>query len=102
METTVNNLSVRRLIRFDGGGTLKAFCDLEVKNLIVIRGIRIIEGKGGLVVTMPRQQGRDAKWYSTVTVMTKAAKAAVNRVVLEAYRQTINDDEEQKTETLPI
>ena len=90
MEPAVSGLHVKRLIRFDGEGSIKAFCDLAIGNLLLIRGVRIVEGKHGLFVAMPRQQGKDGKWYETVSPMTKEAEAAVNEVVLEAYRE-IND-----------
>lgn len=88
METVTGDLSVKRLIRFDGGGTLKAYCDLAVDNRFLIKGLRVVEGKSGLFVSMPRQQGKDSNWYDTVVALDKETKKAVGRVVLEAYEQT--------------
>ncbi len=82
-------LAVNRLIRFDGEGSLRAYCDLAVGNAFLIKGLRVIEGKNGLFVSMPRQQGKDAKWYDHVSTMTKEVRGEVNRVVLEAYQQEI-------------
>ena len=92
MESVADGLSVKRMIVFDGEGSLKAFCDLAVGELFLIRGLRVVEGKNGLFVTMPRQQGKDAKWYDSVSAVTKKAQEAVQEVVLEAYQKT-------KTET---
>jgi DNA-binding cell septation regulator SpoVG len=36
---------------------------------------------------MPRQQGKDHKWYDSVVALTRDAKLEVNKVVLEAYLQ---------------
>ena len=80
-------LSVKRMIRFDGEGSLKAFCDLAVGEMLLIKGLRVVEGKNGLFVSMPRQQGKDAKWYESVVALTKEAKEEVSKVVLEAYQQ---------------
>ena len=80
-------LSVKRLVKFDGEGTLRAFCDLAIDERFVIKGLRVIEGKRGLFVSMPREQGKDAKWYDSVAVTTKETKAEVDRVVLAAYQQ---------------
>jgi len=76
------------MVVFDGNGSLKAFCDLTIGNFFLIRGVRVIKGKRSLFVSMPRQQGKDHKWYETVLPMTKKAEAAMSEVVLEAYRQT--------------
>ena len=80
-------LSVKRMVRFDGEGSLKAFCDLAIGDAFLIKGLRVVEGKRGLFVSMPRQQGKDAKWYESVVALTKEVSAEVARVVLEAYRQ---------------
>ncbi len=87
MNALGNELSVKRMVRFDGEGSLKAFCDLAIGEMFLIKGLRVIEGKKGLFVSMPRQQGKDAKWYDTVAMLTKEVGAEVIRVVLEAYRQ---------------
>ena len=87
METATGDLSVKRLIRFDGSSTLKAYCDLAVNNQFLIKGLRVVEGKTGLFVSMPRQQGKDQKWYDSVVALDKETKKAVGRVVLEAYEQ---------------
>ena len=85
MDTAAIELSVKRMMKFDGDGTLKAFCDLAIGETFLVRGVRVVEGKKGLFVSMPREQGKDTKWYDIVRAMTKEAKAEVSRVVLEAY-----------------
>ena len=87
MKSLEAELSVKRMVRFDGEGSLKAFCDLAIGERFLIKGLRVIEGKKGLFVSMPRQQGKDAKWYDTVAMLTKEVGAEVTRVVLEAYQQ---------------
>lgn len=87
MEHGTNGLSVKRLVRFDGGGTVRAYCDVAIAEAFLIKGLRVVEGKNGLFVSMPRQQGKDHKWYDSVVALTKEAKVEVGRVVLEAYQQ---------------
>ncbi len=87
MDLTLVDLSVKRLLRFNGGGSLKAYCDLVIHDQFLIKGVRVVAGKNGLFVSMPRQQGKDSKWYDSVVALTKEAKAEVGRVVLEAYQQ---------------
>ena len=85
MEKQTAGLSVKRLIRFDGGGSVKAYCDLSIGDAFLVKGLRVVEGKNGLFVSMPRQKGKDTKWYDSVVALTKEAKEAVGQVVLEAY-----------------
>ena len=87
MNTLEAKLSVERMVRFDGEGSLKAFCDLAIGEMLLVKGLRVIEGKKGLFVSMPRQQGKDGKWYESVVALTKEAKDEISKVALEAYRQ---------------
>ena len=87
MEQPNTELSVTRLVRFDGGGSLKAYCDLSIANAFIIKGLRVVEGRNGLFVSMPRQQGKDRKWYDNVVLLTKQVKQNVDRIVLDAYQQ---------------
>ncbi len=81
-------LAVKRLVKFAGEGSLRAFCDLTIGEQFLVKGLRVVEGKNGLFVSMPRQQGKDNKWYDNVMPLTKEAKQEVSRVVLEAYQET--------------
>ena len=87
MDTAAIELSVTRMVKFDGEGSLKAFCDVAIGHAFVVKGLRVVEGRKGLFVSMPREQGKDAKWYDSVEAMTKEVKQEVDRVVLNAYRQ---------------
>ncbi len=78
-------LAVARLHKLDGTGSTKAFCDLSIFDSFVIKGLRVVEGEKGLFVSMPREEGRDGKWYNTVTAMKREVKDEIDRLVLEAY-----------------
>jgi stage V sporulation protein G len=78
-------LTVQRLIKFDGEGSLRAFCDLQVGDHFMIKGLRVVNGRKGMFVSMPRQQGKDTKWYDMVETMSPEVKQEVDRLVLAAY-----------------
>ena len=78
-------IEISRLYKLDGTGATKAFCDISVEDALVIKGIRIVEGMDGLFVSMPREEGRDGKWYSTVIPLTREVKDEIEKLVLEAY-----------------
>jgi len=82
-----NQIEVVRMNRIEGEGTLKAFCDVSLFNAIIVKGLRVVDGKKGLFVSMPREQGKDGKWYDTVSVMNRDVRGAVESTVLEAYAQ---------------
>ena len=78
-------LEVSRLHKLDGSSSLKAFCDLSVCDSFVIKGLRVVEGEKGLFVSMPREEGKDGKWYNTVIPLSREVKDEIEKLVLEAY-----------------
>ena len=80
------DLTVRRLTAFDGEGTARAFCDVAIAETFLVKGIKVIEGKKGLFVSMPRQQGKDGNWYDTVLPLSKEARQQLSDTVLAAYQ----------------
>ena len=78
-------LAVTRIHKLEGDGATKAFCDMSVMDSLVINGLRVVEGKDGLFVSMPREAGKDGKWYNTVIPLSREIKDEIEKVVLEAY-----------------
>lgn len=80
-----NAISVSRIYKLDTDSKLKAFADVTFSG-VVIKGFSVVNGEKGLFVSMPRHQGKDGKWYDTVTPSTKELKQQLSEVVLEAYK----------------
>jgi stage V sporulation protein G len=81
-----NTIQVSRIYRMDGDSKLKAFVDISLAGIIV-KGLRIVDGSKGLFVSMPRHQGKDGKWYSTVYPTTKELLKQLSDLVLTAYQE---------------
>lgn len=79
------NLKVERLYRFEGDGAMKAFADIVFNDSILIKGLRVIEGKKGLFISMPKLQGKDKKWYDTIMPLNIEVKNQISEAVLSAY-----------------
>ena len=85
MVTEDLKLEVSRIHKLDGSGATKAFCHLSVLDSFVIKGLRVVEGEKGLFVSMPREEGKDGKWYNTVIPLKREVKDEIEKLVLEAY-----------------
>ena len=85
MEGLAVELAVKRLVKFDGEGSLKAYVDLAVGESFLIKGLRVVQGKNGVFVSMPRQQGKDGKWYETVSPLDEGTRTGLNELILGAY-----------------
>ena len=77
MELADLKLEVTRMHLLDGTGATKAFCDISIADSLVVNGLRIIEGKDGLFVSMPREEGKDGKWYTVVVALKREVKEEV-------------------------
>jgi stage V sporulation protein G len=78
-------VKVERIHRLSGEGTTKAFCDLLLLDTFLIKGLRVVEGKSGLFLGMPREQGRDGKWYDTFFPVSKEMRKGLQELVLGEY-----------------
>ena len=79
------DLKVKRITRLNGTGATKAFFDVAVDDAFLIKGVKVVDGKNGMFVSMPREQGKNGQWYETVVPMKKEVRAQISEVVLEAY-----------------
>jgi stage V sporulation protein G len=77
-------IEIARLHKLDSDSALKAFADVAIGQVLV-KGVRIVEGKNGMFITMPQSQGKDGKWYCTVMLLDENLKEELNKTVLEAY-----------------
>jgi len=85
MATEDLKLAVTRIHKLDGESATKAFCDISILDSLVINGLRIVQGKDGLFVSMPREVSKDGKWYNTVIPLRREVKDDIEKLVLEAY-----------------
>ena len=99
MAEVAMDLAVKRIVAFEGNGSLKAFCDLAIGERFLIKGLRVVDGKNGLFVSMPRQQGKNGKWFDTVSVLTRESKQEVDQIVLEAYQEERGEPQRESSPT---
>lgn len=77
-------LKVVRLHRLEGDTKLKAFADIAIGDFVV-KGLRVVQGEKGLFLGLPREQGKDGKWYNLFFPVTEEAKQNLSELVLAAY-----------------
>ena len=84
----IQMIEVARLhkVEKDEASALKAFVDVTVCDVVLIKGIRVLAKKdGGLFAAVPSQE-HDGKYYDTVTFLTPEANKELQEVVLAAYK----------------
>ena len=83
------NINVERIYRFPENGSMKAFVDLSIDKVLLIKGIRIIEGQKGLFVSMPQEQGKDKRWYDTIRCLDVEFKKRLDEEIMSTYNKEI-------------
>ena len=79
-------IAVERIHKLEETGSLRAFCDVTLGQTVLVKGLRVVDGKNGLFVSMPREQGKDGNWYDTVIPLSKEARQQISEAVLTAYQ----------------
>ena len=79
------DVKVHRLYRLSTATPLKAFVDILINDAILIKGIKVVEGKDGLFVSMPQEKAKDNKWYDSVRCLKKGILQQIETEVLSAY-----------------
>ncbi|MFH1782673.1 MAG: SpoVG family protein [Candidatus Omnitrophota bacterium] len=83
--TNNNGIEVRRVHKLEGESKVKAFLDIAFAGVFLVKGLKIVEGKNGLFLSMPGGMSKDGKWYNTAYPLTKEFKDVLVEIALEAY-----------------
>ena len=83
-EPTIN-IKVLKIHRLSQEGRVKAFVDLGINDVLLIKGLKVVEGKKGLFVSMPSEQGKNERWYERVRCLNEDISAQISQKVLEAF-----------------
>ena len=86
--TSTLDIKVHKIFRLNGNQPMKAFVDIAVNDLLLVKGLRVVDGKKGIFVSMPQEQGKDKKWYDQVRCLSDELMQHIEQVVIEAYRST--------------
>lgn len=75
-----------RLTKQDGQGTLKAFASITLDGAFVVHGLRVVEGRNGLFVSMPNRQVKE-EYKDIAHPVTKEFKDELTDAVLAEYNK---------------
>lgn len=76
-----------RITKSEGQGTLKAFASITLDGIFAVHGIRVVEGKNGLFVSMPNRQVKEGEYKDIAHPVTKEFKQELNDAVLAEFNK---------------
>ncbi|MCQ4022862.1 SpoVG family protein [Ruminococcus sp. zg-924] len=83
----------------DNDTNLRAFASITVGGAVAIHGIRVMDSKKGLFVSMPSYSYEDrngeTQYADYAHPISKEARNAINKKVLDAYEQALDESESE-------
>lgn len=67
--------------------SLLANCNVCFNNSLIVKGIKLVEGKYGTFISFPSKEV-DGKYYDTAYLMDKEDVDALHEAIIEAYENT--------------
>ena len=70
---------------------LKAYVSLTIENALVIKDIKIVEGKNGLFVSMPSRKRKNGKYQDIAHPINSGFRKQLEDQVFDEYRKIVGD-----------
>ena len=81
----------------DNNTNLRAFASITIGGAVAVHGLRVMDSKKGLFVSMPSYSYEDhngeTKYADYAHPISKEARDAINTKVLDAYEQALEESE---------
>ena len=65
----------------------KAFIELKLDEVLIVKGLSLVEGKNGLFLSFPSSKGKDNKYYNSVYSLDKDWKAQLEKACIKKYNE---------------
>lgn len=70
----------------------KAFIELKLDNVLIVKGLSLVEGEKGLFLSYPSSKGKDGKYYNTVYSLDKDWREKLENVCIKKYKKLKDAD----------
>lgn len=65
----------------------KAFVELKLDNVLIVKGLSLVESKKGLFLSYPASKGKDGNYYNSVYSPDKDWKAELEKACIKKYNE---------------
>ena len=76
---------------FNNSGNVKANLTLTIEGVFVVRGVRLVDGKNGLFVSMPSRKNAGGEWYDICFPTNNETRLLILGVVTAAYEKALSE-----------
>ena len=78
-------VKVDKIHKLKGDSSIKAVVDLILLDCFCVKGIRIVEGREGLFVSMPQEQNKDGMYYDVFHPINQELRERLQELILAEY-----------------
>ncbi|MGH8056654.1 MAG: septation protein SpoVG family protein [Candidatus Entotheonellia bacterium] len=79
------------------GGRTLAYADITLNASLLLKGLRVVEGRGGgLFVAFPAQRGRDGRYHELIVPLEPEIREHIRATVIEAFQQWTPTDTQRE------
>lgn len=79
-----------RLRLLNSGGKTRALASITLDDEFVIHEIRLVEGKGGLFLSMPSRKRAQGGYRDIAHPVTAEARGLIEKAVIRAYEESLS------------
>ena len=88
--TNLNITDIRvRLVNNSNNDKLKAVASITIDDEIVVHDIKVINGKDGYFLSMPRRKVNDGEYKDIVHPIKTEVRVELTKLILDAYEKAV-------------
>ena len=94
------DVKITKIAPSDNG--VRAYASATLDDCFAIRGLKLVDGKKGLFVSMPTYQKKDKSYADVCFPTTAEFREQLNNAVIEAYQQYLAQHLNQNQQSAPF
>ena len=94
------DVKITKIAPADNG--VRAYASATLDDCFAIRGLKLVDGKKGLFVSMPTYQKKDKSYADVCFPTTAEFREQLNNAVIEAYQQYLAQHLNQNQQSAPF
>ena len=79
---------------FDNSGKTKAAASITIEGVFVVRGVRLVDGKNGLFISMPSHKTVDGEYIDICFPISNETRLLILDTVIAAYEKALSEQDE--------
>ncbi len=89
------NITDVRIRLVNNDEKLKAVASITIDNEFVVHDLKVINGKEGFFLSMPRRKVNDGEFKDIVHPIKTETRVALTKLILDEYQKALNQANEQ-------